>query len=161
MAVGGLSWPRRSGVAKPKPATKPKKARGKNPSGYKLGISDERFWATLQANAGLCAQTAEVLGVEYMTVYKRAKAQQARWDAIVEESREKINDVAEAHFINAVRRGDKDARDKWLRYHAKGRGYVTRIEASGPDGGPIPISAGVDVTIKLVRAAPADEGDEG
>lgn len=151
MAVKGLSWPRKA-VAKPKPATKPKKPRSKNPSGYKLGISDERFWATLRANAGLCAQTAEALGVEYMTVYKRASAQQERWDEIIIETREKVTDIAEAHFVKAVQRGDKDARDKWLRYHARGRGYVTKVELGGPGGGPIPVAGAVDVTIKLVRS---------
>lgn len=162
MPKPAFKWPRRhsrepSGPLEvPVLKVKPGRSPNRNPPSLKVGITDEQLLATLRQNAGLVAQSAEALGVAYQTVYERVR-NHPEWAVIIAEARSKVTDIAEAHFINQVRKGKEGAIDKWLRYHAKDRGYVTGIELSGPGGGPVPIAGAVDVTIKLVRAKPVKD----
>lgn len=144
---------RTQGVRRPEPRIEPPE----NPRAGRPGAigDDEVLFEALQKNAGLVAQTAEALGVSYQAVYQRVKGD-PRWQEIIDEARMKVCDIGEAHYINKVRTGDMKAVDRFMRYHAKDRGYTTRHEIGGPNGGPIPV-AGVDVTVKLVRASPGDD----
>ena len=101
-------------------------------------LSTTRVEKALREHHGLVLQAAQALGVSRQTVYNFMQANpQVDWDEVRANADEELLDVAEGHLQTAIRSGDL----KTIRWYAerkgKNRGYTTRTETTGADGGPI------------------------
>jgi hypothetical protein len=82
-----------------------------------------------------------------------------RWPALAQIQREcrlAQVDTAEGELQKAIKTGNLTAIIFFLKCQAKGRGYVERIETTGPDGGAIKseveLTASVDFTARILGA---------
>ncbi len=102
----------------------------------------------LRQTRGMKGPAARRLGCAWTTVDGYAK-RHATVQAVIDEEREMMTDVAELSLARAIQNGEAWAVCFYLKTQGKGRGYVERaqVEHSGPDGGPIPLSV-VDKILK-------------
>ncbi|KFG66735.1 helix-turn-helix domain-containing protein [Microvirga sp. BSC39] len=96
----------------------------------------QRVEQALREQGGLIAQAAVVLSVQRSTLY-RFIANNPELEAVREEATEALLDTAEAHLARAVEAGDMKAIRFFLERKGKHRGYSTRVETTGADGGPV------------------------
>lgn len=99
-----------------------------------IGIISE----ALRAAGGVITFAAQKLGIARSTLYSYLAAcpelQQVRKDVDNE-----TLDLAEGHLIKLIVAGDREAIKFYLRCKGKARGWVERIEATGPSSGPIAV----------------------
>ena len=99
-------------------------------------VSKERMISALEKNGGLITLTARTLGISRQAIHKRI--------ADCDDLREKLQeiraldlDISEAELRKAIRDGHGWAVKFILQSLGRDRGYVTRSETTGPDGGPV------------------------
>jgi hypothetical protein len=117
-------------------------------------LTKPRVIEALQRHHGVVLKAAEALGCARCTLYafmeKHEDIKELRY-----ETSETLKDIAEAAIIQAIKAGDLKTVRWWLERQAKDRGYTTRIEQTGADGGPLE-----SVTkIERVIVDPAQEDD--
>jgi hypothetical protein len=93
----------------------------------------------LRVNHGLITQTATALGCSRNGLVKFLR-KRPHLCAVQEQQVEIVLDVAESNVMNGIYSGD-DKYTRWfLAHRGQKRGYVTRQEVSGPDGGAVPFT---------------------
>jgi hypothetical protein len=120
-------------------------------------FTDAELMAALKETAGIKAHAAERLGVSRSAVTQRMTPE---IEAFIEHLGETLVDAAEGVVAEALIKKDRGMA-KWFLAHyprAKARGWGTRTELTGPDGGPVPVAGALHVTVEYV-GAPADPGD--
>jgi len=124
-----------------------------------VGASDlvDALWAF----DGLLSKAALALGTTRRAIANQidADASGALTEALAE-IRETLLDDAEAHLLANIRTGSSSDIRFYLSTQGKHRGYTTRIETTGVDGGPIRIDlsavsdADLDRFVEAVAAGP-------
>lgn len=99
-------------------------------------LSVAKVEKALRAHSGIILKAAEACGVHRHTMRKFID-EHPELEEVRKEADEELLDVGEAHIVNAVTTGDL----KTIRWHlerkGKDRGYTTRGELTGADGGPL------------------------
>lgn len=109
-----------------------------------MALSDQTIAKALEKTGGNMAAAAQILNVTRQAVSKRVNAS-PELKAICKNAEETLVDVAEHGLSKAVRKERAWAIRYVLSTKGRGRGYVTRQEATGPDGGPQRHAHGLDV----------------
>ena len=91
-------------------------------------------------HAGIMLKAAEALGVARQTLYTFIENNPELED-VRREATERLIDVAEGHLKSAIDGGDMKSIRWYLERQGKNRGYTTRTETTGADGGPIMMGA--------------------
>lgn len=144
-----------------KPSAKPARdAQAKQ----RKGGSEERYTVdqvieAIRASSGIISLAAQKLRCSRQTVYDYKN----KYPAIVaacEETEEETLDLAEAVLKKQIQAENMTAVIFYLKTKGKKRGYTERVEASGPNGGPIPVEFNADdarrnIFSKLQRIAEA------
>ena len=137
------------------PISKGKTKNKKNPLPIKRGpgrpkgqvkYSDEQLIVAIHANAGLLQAAAKSIGTCPGTFYERAKTSKDVADAI-ESEREELVDKAVQNLKDGMEKGDNWSTGMVLSNLGRKRGFgqPTKLEMSGPDGGPIPIEEKITI----------------
>jgi len=94
---------------------------------------DEILKKAIQEKAGIVSYVAEALKVTSRQVYRwRNKSKKVeQWFA---ETRIAVTDLAEATLLKNIKAGKTADTIFYLKCHGKARGYVERMEVSGPNG---------------------------
>jgi len=87
----------------------------------------------IQAKAGIVVLVAEAVQVDVRTI-RRWRERNKKIQAMFNEVRESTLDLAEAMLLRNIRAGKTADVIFYLKCHGKGRGYVERLEVSGPSG---------------------------
>lgn len=94
----------------------------------------------LREHDGIIKYAAEACGVSRPTFYKFMEAH-PELEEVRQEADEELLDIGEGHVRTALKGGDL----KTIRWHlerkGKNRGYNTRVEQTGADGGPLEYGA--------------------
>lgn len=98
--------------------------------------SDKQLAEALKRSKGMVYVAAKSLGCSHNTILKRLMKSE-RLRAVKEAEEGLILDVAESRLGQRVYEGELGAIKFLLATKGKGRGYVERVEQSGPDGGSI------------------------
>jgi len=112
--------------------------------------------ALLEHN-GILTKAAEALQCSRTALYKFIDNNPELED-IRAEATERLLDVAEGHLASAVNGGDMKTIRWYLERQGKNRGYTTRTEQTGADGGPIQFG-GTDY--EVVEPPPSEPEPEG
>ena len=100
------------------------------------GLTAEQMIEAIEKSQGFVSKAAELLGVGRTSFYtylkKYSTAQQALKDV-----REKRHDFVELQLLNNIKKGKETSIIFYLKTQCKNRGYIERVEHSGPDGQPI------------------------
>tara|TARA_A100001391_G_scaffold190898_1_gene163888 strand:+ start:155 stop:640 length:486 start_codon:yes stop_codon:yes gene_type:complete len=100
-----------------------------------MALSDQTIAKALEKTGGNMAAAAQSLNVTRQAVSKRVNSN-PELKAVCAEARETLVDLAESKLVGAVKKGSAWAVRLVLTTTGRGRGYVTRQEATGADGGP-------------------------
>lgn len=127
------------------------------PTGPK-GIAEVRLKAALRKHAGVYALAARDLGCDRSNVRHRVDRSPALQEFVAQIEQE-VGDAAEAVVKRDILGGSVKTAKWYLTMKHKDRGYTTRTEVSGPDGGAIPVAQEVVVRIEYVspKVEPQDE----
>jgi hypothetical protein len=90
----------------------------------------------IKDSRGLIAVAARKLGVSRRTIYNRMEKSEEIREAL-DEARDFVLDVGQAKLYQAVEQGESWAVQYLLNTLGKSRGFTTRQEVTGRDGGPI------------------------
>lgn len=90
----------------------------------------------LREHNGILKFAAEACGVSRMTFY-RFMEKHPELEEVRAEADEELLDVGEAHVAKAIQGGDLKTIRWQLERKGKNRGYTTRQEQTGADGGPL------------------------
>lgn len=101
--------------------------------------SKKEILMALEAARGLVSLAAERLGMTRQAVFQRM-SRDPELAEFAAEMRERQIDITEAKLFQAINNGDMTAIIFYLKTQAKGRGYVEKVEHSGP----------VEVTVRYV-----------
>lgn len=96
-------------------------------------LTDAQIAAGLRAQRGNISATAEALGVDRRTIYRRV-TDNAELEAIWKEARESLIDVAESALLKLINEGNVAAIIFALKTQGRSRGYSERLELTGADG---------------------------
>jgi len=99
-------------------------------------VSKKHLIATLQKTGGLISLAARELGISRQAIHKRIADDDSLREEL-NEIREVDLDIAEAKLKQSIRKGDAWAVRFYLQTLGRERGYVTRSETTGADGGPV------------------------
>lgn len=91
---------------------------------------------TLRTTRGMVTLAARTLRCSRDTIYEYAH-RYPEVQAALDDERAYTTDVAEIALFNAIQSGEAWAVQFYLRTQGKPRGYVDRLELSGPNGGPM------------------------
>ena len=119
------------------------------------GVSLDLMADALRKNAGNVMAAANVLGITESAVYQRLR-NHPQLAEIREETRQKVNDIAESHLLKGVQSGKWDQVRYWLDRQGKDRGYVTRTEQTGADGAPLQLAPTVNINVNYVGSEKPD-----
>lgn len=90
----------------------------------------------LQRHSGILLHAATALGVSRQSVYnfiqKHPELEEVRREAV-----EGLIDIAEGHLKVSLTDGDMKSIRWYLERQGKNRGYTTRVEQTGAEGGPL------------------------
>lgn len=107
-------------------------------------FTDDEIAKALRKNGGICAAAAEALSAskeDDRTITRQAIEYRVKKNpelkAAAEDAREIITDLAESKLVNSINKGDAWAVRFWLTTKGKDRGYTTRQEQTGKNGGAI------------------------
>lgn len=132
--------------------------------------SSEAIAAALRDTKGMVAVAARKLGCSHNTIRAYARKYASVAEAMREE-RQMMGDVAELALFKAIQKGEMAAIIFYLKTQCKDRGYVERVEQSGPNGGPIANKLVVEIAyaddagqsagyFETPALGPADDQDE-
>ena len=96
-------------------------------------FSDQQIIDALERNGGIILQAAKALGTGRNTVADRI----SRTPSLKKEAariREQNIDFAESKLMELIEKGQPAAIIFYLKFQAKERGYVERVEQTGKDG---------------------------
>jgi len=96
-------------------------------------VSDDLIIRALQKSGGAIVAAARSLRIHPTTIHRRVKCS-SRVKQILDEEREYTIDLAAMQLRKAVNRGEAWAVCFTLKCLGKERGFVERVEHSGPDG---------------------------
>ena len=119
-----------------------------------IKISDTAFLALLRENGGLYAKTAKAIAEQFGIDYSRQAVRQRALDHKdeLEDINEEVQDCAEDGLQTLMKNEDPkiklDAIKFYLNTKGKARGYSTRSEITGADGGPVEMAA---IAINIVQ----------
>lgn len=85
---------------------------------------------------GILLKAAEALQCSRQALYNFLE-RFPELNAVREEASERLVDVAESHLASALQDGDMKTIRWYMERKGKNRGYTTRVEQTGMDGGPI------------------------
>ncbi|MFT6075146.1 MAG: hypothetical protein ACJAZ1_002071 [Yoonia sp.] len=132
---------------------------GHNGGGPTPKLNPDAVIAALDAVGGIKTAAAEMLGVARSTLYLFIAAN-PDVEKTIAEIEEKIVDLAEGKMLTSLKAGDGQMIRWFLERKGRSRGYSTRNEITGPDGGAVVVeSPTFDVSnlsleaLKEVRAA--------
>jgi hypothetical protein len=118
--------------------------------------SDAEIDAALTKSHGILAVAARSLGCARKTIQERINASPDYWKPRLAEYRESIVDKGENVLLNALEHPDTkiglDAAKYLLTCLGRARGYTTRTEVTGADGGPIEVSDAREKLAALLTA---------
>ncbi len=100
-----------------------------------MPLTDDAIAKALMKAGGNMSDAAKALKVTRQAVSKRVNATPSL-KAVCDEAAESLLDMAESKLKTSVKAGRAWAIRLVLTTKGRGRGYVTRQEATGPDGGP-------------------------
>lgn len=99
-------------------------------------LSVAKVEKALREHDGIIKYAAEACGVARMTLYRFMQAH-PELEEVRQEADEELLDIGEGHVRTAIKMNDL----KTIRWHlerkGKNRGYNTRVEQTGADGGPL------------------------
>lgn len=110
--------------------------------------------AALIAHHGILSKAAEACGVTRKAFYAFMD-KHPHLEDLRAEAGEILLDVAEANVVADLNKGDGKTTRWFLERKGKDRGYTTRQEVTGADGGPL---EGIN-TIRREIVDPTDDGD--
>lgn len=122
-------------------------------------ITNAQLRAALRKHAGVYALAARELGCERSNVRMRVERSE-ELQQLCAEIEDEVGDACEAVIKSKLIAGDGEMARWYARHKLAGRGYTTRTELTGPNGGAIPVSASVAVTIEYVTASPEPDDEE-
>jgi hypothetical protein len=134
-----------------------------NPQG---AMAVEDVAAAIILHRGELAAIAKLLGRSRMSVSNFIARHQDLTDLRVEVF-ESALDAIESSYLEDALQGDPSAKKFFLTTRAKARGYTTRVESSGPEGGPIqaeivdPVEEARRAAFVLAQAANNKENADG
>lgn len=106
-------------------------------------ISGDKIIEALHEIGPYPVKVAERLGVSYRAIWKRIAEHpelKAAWDAEIERQ----FDIAESAIMAGINSGDARLAMEFMKSKGKSRGYSTRVEQVGLNGGPIRQAVGPD-----------------
>lgn len=106
-------------------------------------LTKELVADALEKGGGIHEAAGRLLGVTRQTVRWWVE-QNPELKAIVVQTKDRLNDMAEINLVKAINSGDVKWSAWWLERMAKDRGFSPRVETTGPNGGP------VDQRVRLV-----------
>jgi hypothetical protein len=110
-------------------------------------FSDQMIAEALQKSAGIISIVAEKL--QYNPEYLRQRVSGNPFlKAAQIEARERVLDLAEAGFVDLLKKKDRTAILFALKTLGIDRGYSARTEVTGPGGAPIEV---IEITIETLR----------
>jgi len=95
--------------------------------------SNEVLRTIILAKGGVVSYVADACKVDVRTV-RRWKSGSRKIRSMFQETSEAMLDMAEAALIKNIRAGKTADTIFYLKCHGKERGYIERVEVSGPDG---------------------------
>lgn len=101
-------------------------------------LTEEQIAAGLRAQRGNISATADALGVDRRTIYRRINESE-ELAAICTDARESLIDVAENALLKLINEGNVAAIIFALKTQGRARGYSERLELTGADGGAIAV----------------------
>ena len=102
-----------------------------------MKFTEDQIAEALLKNAGNATAAAAALGdVTRQAIDYRIK-NSARLQQVAAEAGETVTDIAEGQLIKAIKKGHSWAIRFWLSTKGRNRGFVTRSEQTGKNGGPI------------------------
>lgn len=142
-------------VSQPRPEARPSPhAPSWNAATGPKGVSEEKIEAALRQSGGILAHAAEALGLNRTSVEDRV-AKSKHLQAVRKELRETVGDLCEGVIFTAIKAKDHKMVRWYSGMHLKDRGYTTRMELTGAEGGAILTET--TVTYHFVR--PGDEAE--
>jgi hypothetical protein len=111
----------------------------------------------IKDSRGLIAVAARKLGVSRRTIYNRMEKSEEIREAL-DEARDFVLDVGQAKLYQAVEQGESWAVQYLLNTLGKSRGFTTRQEVTGRDGGPIQHEDVTDTRDKIAKKLDAVGG---
>lgn len=114
--------------------------RGRRP---KLTIATAK--EAIEQAGGIRTIAAQKLNVHRSTLHSFLNRHPAL-QAFADEVEEVLKDIAEAKVIQAIRAGDMQTVRWYLELKGKDRGYVRRVESTGPGGGPVEVQPKHDLS---------------
>ena len=134
---------------------------GPNGPSKKREETAARIIKAIRESNGLLTQAAAKAGMGYRTI-KRYVAEFPLVKEAADEAQERVLDFAEGKLIENIKARDNTAIIFYLKTKGKHRGFVERVESTGPGGGPIEIRdtrekllAKIDRQVKLQAACPS------
>lgn len=131
----------RSVVRVDPPVTRAKKTRlaANRKQRCDVKYTDEELGAALHKCHGLVTGAAKMLGVDSRGLRERVDNDPARFGPIIKAGRERVVDLAERTLVTMMACKDPKVRMDAARFAlssiGKARGYTTRTEVTGADGG--------------------------
>lgn len=119
-----------------------------------IKISDTAFLAILRENGGLYAKTAKAIAEQFGIDYSRQAVRQRALEhkEEMDDINEEVQDCAEEGLQSLMKDDDKkiklDAIKFFLNSKAKNRGYTSRTELTGADGGPVELTP---ISIQIIQ----------
>lgn len=121
----------------------------------RIRLQKETFVRELKSRLGLMMMTCEAMNISYETVRGWAKTD-PDFLAQISGVQEYTLDVVEQRFLKKiVDEGDTTAMIFYLKTKGKGRGFSTRVELTGANGGPIESESTIKVS-EIQKELPAD-----
>lgn len=116
----------------------------KNPTGRPAAFTDKQIIAALKAAGGLQAEACRVLYREYGRTITRSAmssliARRPNLQKALAEIEEATLDFAEAQLMAQLEAGMPSAIAFYLKTKGRHRGYTTRLEVTGRNGGPVEV----------------------
>ena len=99
-------------------------------------IQKKNMLSALEASLGVVQAACVLVGIDRKTHY-RWLAKDPKYKAAVEEMTDIALDFAESKLLLQIKSNNTAATIFYLKTKGKTRGYIERVEHSGPDGKPI------------------------
>lgn len=103
------------------------------------GLTAEKMIAAIRESRGFISSACNILECSRDHFYVKMKGFPTV-QAALEEEREKRHDYVESRMMSRIAEGDTTMIIFYLKTQAHMRGYRERVEISGPNSGPIPIT---------------------
>ena len=123
---------------------------------HKTDHNKKRFLDKLKEALGIVSAACQATGISRQTYYNWCKTDAEFREASDDTIEERI-DVAEAALVKSIKQGVPASIIFFLKTKAKKRGYIERMEYSGPDGNPMRAAISIDM---LKEELPVDALEE-